>query len=376
MNVYLDNAATTAIDKQVVAEMVPYLEEHFGNPSSTHAHGRAIKAVLENCRKTVAELLGASPAEIFFTSGGTESDNTAIRCTVRERGIAHIISSPLEHHAVLHTVEDLAQQGLVQLHLLSVNAQGDPDLEELEALLQKHPNALVTLMHGNNEIGNITDIASVGKLCEQNGAYFHSDTVQTIGHFPLNLSALPVDAIAASAHKFHGPKGIGLLYLRKGSRPQPFITGGGQEREMRGGTENIYGIVGLTKALSIAIENMEHHRSHILQLKKRMMEKLEAAIPGVAFNGRSADLENSLYTVLNARIPPNDKSGMLLFMLDLKGISVSGGSACSSGAATGSHVIQALQQEAGSTPIRFSFSKFNTAEEIDYTVAKLAELLS
>ncbi len=374
MKVYLDNAATTAIDKAVVAEILPYLEEHFGNPSSTHAHGRVIKAAIEKCRKNVAEMLGASPAEIFFTSGGTESDNTALRCLARTHQINHAISSPLEHHAVLHTLQHMHQHGEIQLHLLQPDANGNLSMQELEKLLQQYPGALVSLMHGNNEIGNLLDLTQTGELCEKYGAWFHSDTVQTIGHFPVDLSSLKVHSIAASAHKFHGPKGTGLLYLKKGCRPDPFITGGGQEREMRGGTENIYGIIGMAKALELSVSGMEQHARHIRMLKQRMIDKLKGLVPGISFNGRSAEMENSLYTVLNTSLPESEKNSLLLFHLDLKGISASGGSACSSGAATGSHVIQALGTNSGRAVVRFSFSKFNTAEQIDYAVEKLAEI--
>ncbi|MEM1137140.1 MAG: cysteine desulfurase family protein [Bacteroidota bacterium] len=377
MNVYFDNAATTCIDKEVLEAMMPYLENHYGNPSSTHAHGRVIKAAIEKARKQVAELLGASPAEIIFTSGGTESDNTAIRCSVFTKGIKHIITSKLEHHAVLHTVEELEKADLVTVTYLNFDEKGNVDLLQLEEVLKTQHDVLVSLMHGNNEIGNLLDIERVARLCKEYRAFFHSDTVQTIGHFQLNLSDLDIDFIAASAHKFHGPKGVGILYKNKNTQLNPFITGGNQEREMRGGTENVYGIVGLAKALELSLANLETHKKHIENLKKQMIEKLKSSIEGIAFHGNSADIGNSLYTVLNICLPESPANNMLLFNLDIAGISASGGSACSSGALSGSHVISALRKSEISNKgvIRFSFSKYNTIEEVNYVCEKLNETL-
>lgn len=375
MSIYLDNAATTALAPEALEAMTECMKTCFGNPSSTHSYGRAAKAILEQARKQVAALLGALPAEIYFTAGGTEADNLAIRGMVAAGGITHIITSPLEHHAVSHTVEDLQRAGAVTVSYLKPNAHGDISLQELEALLQEHPHALVTLMHANNEIGNLLDLQAVGALCEQYGALFHTDTVQTVGHQSLDLKTLKVHALVGSAHKFHGPKGVGFLYLRKGTKIHAEITGGGQEKELRSGTENIAGIVGMAKALELSVRDMEEHRQHITSLKVRLMEGLQALMPEVRFNGRSGELEASSYTVLNVSFPPSEKSGMLLFFLDLAGIAVSGGSACSSGAQVGSHVLSVIGAEAGRDNVRFSFGKYNTAEEVDSALATLAEML-
>ncbi|RPA67051.1 cysteine desulfurase [Cyclobacteriaceae bacterium YHN15] len=375
MRVYLDNAATTAMDDRVIEAMLPYMKLHYGNPSSVHSHGREVRSAIEKARKKVAELLNASPAEIFFTSGGTEADNTAIVCGIETHGITHAITSPIEHHAVLHTLEECAKKGKVRLSLLDVNEKGQIDLEQLEQLLKVNPKSFVSLMHANNEIGNINDLNQLGELARAYDAFFHSDTVQTMGHFVHDLKTLPVDAIVAGAHKFHGPKGSGFLYVRKDKKIHPFIYGGAQERNMRGGTENVIGIVGIAKALELAYEDMDGHRKLIESLKKRFIDLLIENIPGVRFNGLSAEMHESLYTVLNVSLPPSEENrGMLMFNLDLNGISVSGGSACSSGATSGSHVLRALGHNPEREAVRFSFSRFNTLEEIDYTVNKLKEL--
>jgi cysteine desulfurase len=376
-HVYLDNAATTPMDDRVIEAMLPFMRGHFGNPSSVHSHGREVRTAIEKARKKVAELLQASPSEIFFTSGGTEADNTALVCGIESHGISHAITSPLEHHAVLHTLEMLAKRGQVNLSLLEVNGKGEIDLAQLEELLKKNPKSLVSLMQGNNEIGNLNDLERIGQMTQAHGAFFHSDTVQTMGHFSHDLSTLPVDALVAGAHKFHGPKGVGFLYVRKDKKIHPFIHGGAQERNMRGGTENVIGIIGLAKALEISLEELAAHRSHIEKLKGYFIEKLDQEIPGIAFNGCSADLKKSLYTVLSVSLPPSEANrGMLLFHLDLEGISASGGSACSSGASVGSHVMRALQHPADRDVVRFSFSRFTTMEEIDYTLEKLKGLYS
>jgi cysteine desulfurase len=376
-HVYLDNAATTPMDDRVIEAMLPFMRGHFGNPSSVHSHGREVRTAIEKARKKVAELLQASPSEIFFTSGGTEADNTALVCGIESHGISHAITSPLEHHAVLHTLEMLAKRGQVNLSLLEVNGKGEIDLAQLEELLKKNPKSLVSLMQGNNEIGNLNDLERIGQMTQAHGAFFHSDTVQTMGHYSHDLSTLPVDALVAGAHKFHGPKGVGFLYVRKDKKIHPFIHGGAQERNMRGGTENVIGIIGLAKALEISLEELAAHRSHIEKLKGYFIEKLDQEIPGIAFNGCSADLKKSLYTVLSVSLPPSEANrGMLLFHLDLEGISASGGSACSSGASVGSHVMRALQHPADRDVVRFSFSRFTTMEEIDYTLEKLKGLYS
>jgi len=376
-HVYLDNAATTPMDDRVIEAMLPFMRGHFGNPSSVHSHGREVRTAIEKARKKVAELLQASPSEIFFTSGGTEADNTALVCGIESHGISHAITSPLEHHAVLHTLEMLAKRGQVNLSLLEVNGKGEIDLAQLEELLKKNPKSLVSLMQGNNEIGNLNDLERIGQMTQAHGAFFHSDTVQTMGHYSHDLSTLPVDALVAGAHKFHGPKGVGFLYVRKDKKIHPFIHGGAQERNMRGGTENVIGIIGLAKALEISLEELAAHRSHIEKLKGYFIEKLGQEIPGITFNGCSAELQKSLYTVLSVSLPPSEANrGMLLFHLDLEGISASGGSACSSGASVGSHVMRALQHPADRDVVRFSFSRFTTVEEIDYTLEKLKGLYS
>lgn len=373
MKVYLDNAATTPLDPAVFEEMKPYLTGTFGNPSSIHSHGRKAKAAVEVARKQVAELLNTSPSEIFFTSGGTEADNMAITCSVKSHDIQHIITSRLEHHAVLHTVEVLERSG-TKVSYVDFDARGEIDLDHLEQLLKQHTRSLVTLMHGNNEIGNLLDMGRVGELCSEYGAVFHSDTVQTIGHYDHDLSQSKVHCVAGSAHKFHGPKGVGFLYLDAGHKIDPFIYGGAQERNMRGGTENVHGIIGLAKALEIACANMEDHARHIRALKVSMIAQLQEAIPGILFNGVSNEIDRSLYTVLNASLPPSENSDMMLFNLDIKGISASGGSACSSGTDVGSHVLKALQADPDRGAVRFSFSKYTTEEEIQYAVAQLAAL--
>jgi len=353
--------------------MKPFMMEDFGNPSSTHAHGRKVRAAIESARKKIAELLHCTPGEIIFTSGGTEADNTLIISGIQTYGIQHAISSPIEHHAVTHTLGVLEKKGVI-LHHVNLDERGHVDLIHLEKLLQQYPNALVSLMQANNEIGNLLDFKRVGELAKQYNAFFHSDTVQTMGHYRHDMSILHVCGMAAAAHKFHGPKGIGFMYIRKDRKIEQFIHGGTQERNMRGGTENTYGIIGLAKALEIAYRDMAEHQRYITGLKSRMIEKLKQEIPGVEFHGDSANLEGSLYTVLNVSLPESDENEMLLFNLDLQGISASGGSACTSGATSGSHVLGALYPSSKRGAVRFSFSKYNTAEEIDFTVEKLAEI--
>ncbi|AWW30960.1 cysteine desulfurase [Echinicola strongylocentroti] len=375
MKVYLDNAATTALDDKVLEAMLPYMKGHYGNPSSVHSHGREVRTAIERSRKKVAALLNASPGEIFFTSGGTEADNTALVGAIETYGIKNALTSPMEHHAVLHTLQECEKRGHIKLDYAQVNGKGQIDMGHLAEWIQTHPNSLVSIMHANNEIGNINDINTIGQLCKEHDVFFHSDTIQTMGHYVHDLKSLPIDAIVAGGHKFHGPKGSGFLYLNKKNKIRPFIYGGAQERSMRGGTENVYGIVGIAKALELAYEEMEEHQLHVQRLKKRFIDQLKEGIPGVQFNGLSEDLDKSLYTVLNVSLPPSEEnSGMLLFNLDLHGISASGGSACSSGATVGSHVLQALNAPSDRDAVRFSFSRFNTHEEIDYTVEKLKEL--
>ena len=374
MRVYLDNAATTPIDPEVFEAMKPYLMEDFGNPSSTHAHGRKVRAAIESARKKVAELINCTPGEIIFTSGGTEADNALIRSGIQTNSLKHAISTPIEHHAVTHTLELLEKQGVIQLHYVQFDEKGHVDLHHLEKLLREFPGSLVSLMHANNEIGNLLDIQRVGELSEQYKAFFHSDTVQTMGHYRHDMKTLRICGMTAAAHKFHGPKGVGFMYIRKDRKIAQFIHGGAQERNMRGGTENTYGIIGLAKAFEIAYRDMAEHEAYIKSLKSRMIEKLRENIPGITFHGDSANLDKSLYTVLNVSLPESEENEMVLFNLDIQGISASGGSACSSGASTGSHVLGALYPESKRGAVRFSFSKYNTPEEIDFVVDKLAEV--
>ena len=374
MRVYLDNAATTPIDPEVFEAMKPYLMEDFGNPSSTHAHGRKVRAAIESARKKVAELINCTPGEIIFTSGGTEADNALIRSGIQTNSLKHAISTPIEHHAVTHTLELLEKQGVVQLHYVRFDEKGHVDLHHLEKLLREFPGSLVSLMHANNEIGNLLDIQRVGELSEQYKAFFHSDTVQTMGHYRHDMKTLRICGMTAAAHKFHGPKGVGFMYIRKDRKIAQFIHGGAQERNMRGGTENTYGIIGLAKAFEIAYRDMAEHEAYIKSLKSRMIDKLRKNIPGITFHGDSANLDKSLYTVLNVSLPESEENEMVLFNLDIQGISASGGSACSSGASTGSHVLGALYPESKRGAVRFSFSKYNTPEEIDFVVEKLAEV--
>jgi cysteine desulfurase len=373
MRVYLDNAATTPLDPEVFEAMRPFLMEDFGNPSSTHAHGRKVRAAIESARKKIAEIMHCTPGEIIFTSGGTEADNAILGGSIDTYGIRNIITSRLEHHAVEQTLHRLAKQKSLGLHLVDTDTNGNVDLKHLELLLKKNSGNLVSLMHANNEIGNLLDISAVGELCDEHGAYFHSDTVQTVGHYSLSLDKIKVHGLAAAAHKFHGPKGAGFMFIRKDKKIQSLVLGGAQERNMRGGTENVYGIIGLAKAIEIAYRDLEQHMRYIMSLKERMIQKLKEAIPEVGFHGESANINNSLYTVLNVSLPESEENDMVLFNLDLQGISASGGSACSSGATSGSHVLTALYPGSKRGAVRFSFSKFNTATEIDFAVNTLAE---
>lgn len=372
--IYFDNAATTALSKEVLDAMLPFMTTSFGNPSSIYSYGRETRLAVENARKSVAKNLGAHPREIFFTSGGTESNNMAILCSIRDLECKHIITSPIEHHAVLHTVEHYACEKNITSSFVKLLPNGHIDLEDLEVqLAAQKTKTLVSLMHANNEIGNLLPIKAVSKLCRQYGAVFHADCVQTVGHYPIDLSKIDIDFISGAGHKFHGPKGIGVLYINSRVNVKPIIFGGGQERNMRAGTENLYGIIGFAKALEIAMAGFEKDSTYILELKNYMADKLKAAIPGVAFNGDTFD--KSLYTVLNVAFPITSKSEMLLFNLDMSQICASGGSACSSGANQGSHVINAIEHQDHTTAIRFSFCKHNTKEEVDRVVEKLKDFI-
>lgn len=372
--IYLDNAATTPLDENVLNAMLPFMREEFGNPSSIHSFGRKTRTAIEAARKTVAKYLNVTPAEIFFTSGGTEADNMAIVEAMETYGIKHAISSKIEHHAVEHTLATLEKEGKIKVSWVNIDEKGNVDLNHLEELLKSNERSLVSLMHANNEIGTLLPIKRVGELCEKYNALFHSDTVQTMGHYKLDLPNLKVHFVTCAAHKFHGPKGVGFLYINHAVKIKPFINGGAQERNMRGGTENVYGIIGLAKAFELANEHMEEHQAHIKGLKAYMMEQLKSNIPGMEFNGETGD--SGLYTVLNCRFPHHPDAEMLLFNLDISGIAASGGSACSSGSNQGSHVLRGLGIDMTRPSVRFSFSKYNTKEEIDIVVKKLKEMFA
>lgn len=372
--IYFDNAATTPLDPQVLEAMMPYLTDKFGNPSSIYSYGRETRLAIENARKSIARLIGAHPGEVFFTSGGTESINKALTSAVTELGCRRIITSPIEHHATLHMVEHLSRCYGSSLQYLPLLPDGHVDLEKLnEWLSGSNIPTLVTLMHANNEIGNLLDLEQVSNLCQKYKARFFCDTVQTISHYELDLSKTPIDFIACAAHKFHGPKGVGFLYVNERNKISPLQYGGSQERNMRAGTENVYGIVGLAKAMELAAGHMEEDTRHIGGLKRSLAKGLNERFPNVRFNGDWQG--NSLYTILNVGFPKTDKSEMMLYNLDIHGICASGGSACSSGASTGSHVIEAVYPDIEQMAVRFSFSKYNTLQEVETVLNTLHELV-
>jgi cysteine desulfurase len=374
--IYLDNAATTKIDDVVLKTVHESMQDVFGNPSSTHQFGRKAKSAVETARKNIAKHFNVTASEIVFTAGGTEADNLILKNAVLNLGVQTIITSKIEHHAVLHTCEFLEKSENISLQFVNVNEKGAIDLNHLEALLtESSDKVLVSLMHINNEIGTILPIEQVSALCVANNAYFHSDTVQTIGHYNLDLLKVEVDFIAASAHKFHGPKGVGFAYFKKGSGILPMFHGGDQERGARSSTENVHSILGMQKAIEIAYKNLDKDKEKIEGLKKNFIEGLEKISSEIKFNGCSGNLNESTYTILNVRFPiQND---MLLFSLDMAGIAVSGGSACQSGSNVGSHVLAEILsgKEADNTSVRFSFSKYTTKEELDITLKKIEELL-
>lgn len=376
-HVYLDNAATTQVREEVITKMQEALTKNYGNPSSTHSFGRTAKTAIESARKTIAKYLNAQPTEIIFTSGGTEADNMILRGAVKNLGVQTMITTKIEHHAVLHTVEELEQSGLINLWYVQLDADGNPDIMHLKELLEKDDSKkLVSLMHINNEIGNKLDIASVADLVKEHGALFHSDSVQSIGHYHWDVKEVPVDFLAAAAHKFHGPKGIGFAFIRKNSGLKCMISGGSQERGFRAGTESFHNIVGLEEAFVLAYDNLDEEQEYVKGLKEYFIDMVKAEIPGAKFNGLSGDMENSTYTLANVCLPVTPEKGlMLLFHLDIKGIACSKGSACQSGSDKGSHVLnEILQEEDLKKPsLRFSFSKYNTKEDIDYTVEVLKD---
>ena len=373
--IYLDNAATTPLAPEVLEVMMPFLKEDFGNPSSTHSFGRKTKNIIEITRRNIANHLNADPNEIIFTSGGTEADNMALRCAVTDLGVKRIITSPIEHHAVGHTADHLKEIMNIEVDLVKIKEDGHIDLDHLETLLQKDTSTLVSLMHANNEIGNLLPIKKVSDLCRKHNAYFHSDTVQTMGHYAFDVKELDIDFLTCAAHKLHGPKGVGFLFIKNNIQINQFITGGSQERKHRGGTENLYGIVGLGKALDLAFQDLESHQNHVQELKSYMIDELLTIDDQIKFNG-DIQPEHSLYTVLNVCFPKNEQNSMLLFSLDIKGIAASGGSACSSGSNTGSHVLAELPQSTDCQSIRFSFSRYTTKKEIDFALEKIKELVA
>lgn len=375
--VYLDSAATTQPRPEVIAKMQDALANFYGNPSSTHSFGRAAKTQIEKARKTIAKQLNASPSEIIFTSGGTEADNMILTSAVVDLGVKHLVTSRIEHHAVLHTVEALQETHGMRVSYVNLDEFGSPDIEDLKSILHAATEkTLVSLMHVNNEIGNMIDIDAFAAVCKEYQVYFHSDTVQSVGHWEWDLAKTPVDFLTAAAHKFHGPKGVGFAFIRKNIPLKPMIHGGEQERGFRAGTEPFHNIVGLEEAFVLAYENLEQERSYVNELKSYFIERLKTEIPGVKFNGHSADASKSTYTLVNVCLPLSlEKGALLLFQLDLKGISCSKGSACQSGSDTGSHVLNEIlkQEDLDKPSVRFSFSKFNTKAELDYVVECLKE---
>ena len=374
--IYLDNAATTPLAEEVIDAMVDVMKVNYGNPSSTHSLGQEAKILIENVRREVADYLHVSPSEIIFTSCGTESNNMIIKSCINHLGVERIITSPMEHKCVAETVLDMKKRKGVEVVYLRPDHKGDFNLEELQELLKSsEKKTLVSLMHANNEIGNLLDIKKVAQICKENGALFHSDTVQSMAHMELDFSEIPLDFASCSAHKFHGPKGSGFAFIRKSSGLKGIITGGPQERTLRAGTENVCGIVGLGKALELSLKNMTEYATHIKGIKNYTVERLSAEIAGVKFNGRSAEDDKSLYTVLSVLLPFKDP--MIGLKLDMKGIAISQGSACSSGASKPSMVMMMILDEEemqDSTPLRVSFSHLTTREEIDALVAALKEI--
>jgi cysteine desulfurase len=376
MRVYLDNAATTQIAPEVIDYMAELMKSDYANPSSIHHGGRKSRILVENARKTVSNYLNTSPGNIFFTSGGTEADNMAIRRGILDNNISHAITSSISHKAVIYPLEELSDKKKIVLNYIKLDNNGKIDLIHLEDLLKNNPRTFVSIMHANNEIGTIQPIIEIGDLCKKYNAIFHCDTVQTMAHYPIDLQKINVDFITGSAHKFHGPKGVGFIYISDNINIEPFISGGSQERNMRAGTENVHAIAGLAKAMQLSYENMDNDKEYISQIKKHMINQLKLNINDVQFNANCTDFNNSLFKILSVSFPKISESEMLLFNLDIKGISCSGGSACSAGNMSGSHVLDVICKDDNRTGVRFSFSRYNTKEEIDYTVEKIKEIFS
>lgn len=377
--VYFDSAATTQIREEVIEKMTKTMREIYGNPSSTHSFGRSAKSIIEQARKTVANLLNVSASEIVFTSGGTEADNLALNSAVRDLGVQRIITSKIEHHAVLHTLDQLKECYEIAIEYVNLDECGNVDLKHLESLLENSTQkTLVSLMHVNNEVGNMLDIKKTGELCKKYDALFHCDTVQSVGHFELDFKEIPVDFTAVSAHKFHGPKGVGFAFIRKNTGLKPLIFGGAQERGYRAGTESVHNIVGLEEALQLSYKHLEEDKAYVTELKNYFIEELKKHISGVKFNGNCSNKEKSTYTLINVCLPISaEKATLLLFQLDLNGIACSKGSACQSGAEGGSHVLTNILKadDLKKPSLRFSFSHFNTKEDIDYVIGVLKEQL-
>ncbi|MDG1725170.1 MAG: cysteine desulfurase family protein [Bacteroidia bacterium] len=374
MQVYLDNAATTIMDAQVIDKMTQTMKNVYGNPSAIHTNGRQAKAVVELARKSIAKILQCQSSEIIFTGSGTEADNMALRCAVNDLGVTHIITSTIEHKAVLDTAKILERKGRAKVSYVKLDVYGKADLKDLESLTKKNPGSLISLMHANNEIGSLNDVQAISQIARENQCYFHSDTVQTLGHYPIDLSKWDVDFVTCSAHKFHGPKGVGFMYKNKSVKINPILTGGGQESALRAGTENVMGIIGLSKAFEIANAGIEDKIKAIQNIKSYFIKQIGKKIKGTCFNGDISP-EGGLYTVLNISLPPSKKSSTLLFQLDINGIFVSGGSACNSGALGSSHVLTGINHPKNRSVIRFSFSKFTTIQEVDYAIDTLRELI-
>lgn len=376
MRAYLDNAASTPMYPEAIEAMMPYLNQYFGNPSAIHHHGRVLRAAIENSRKKIAQLLNCSPAEIVFGSGGTEADNTVLHGCVHSHQVKHIITTKLEHHAVVYTAEQLSKRLGIKITYLSTDHEGNISTDELQRTLSQSPEkTLVSLMHANNEIGTLHDLVAISACCQEYGALFHSDTVQTIGHLDLDLAVLSVDYLAASAHKFGGPKGVGFLFQRGKNAVEPLLRGGSQERNQRAGTENVAGIVGMTAAIELSINHLKEHTQYLQSLRSYFKEKLIQQIPHIQFNGNQV-AGRYLPTILNVVFPGDDPESMLLYNLDVQGVSASGGSACTSGSNAGSHVLRAIgfpEIHIGNS-IRFSFSPLTTFAEIDHTLAVLKQL--
>ncbi len=377
--IYLDNAATTKVREEVVSTIVSIIKNEYGNPSSTHSYGRSSKSLIESSRKEIADILNVKSSEIIFTSGGTEGDNMIIRNCVNNLRVSHVITTKIEHHAVTHTIDDLVKSNNIKVSYVKVSESGDVDLNDLEKILKRsNEKSLVTLMHINNEIGNITDIQLVSEICQKYNSLFHSDTVQSVGHYDLDFENIKVDFFVASAHKFHGPKGVGFAFVRKNTNLGSYITGGMQEKGLRAGTESVHNIVGMSEALKISTKNLKSEKEYISELKTYFISEIKRKVKNVKFNGLCEDLNKSTYTLVNILLPiKREVGGLFMFKLDLKGIACSKGSACQSGSDAGSHVLSEIldEQDNKKVSLRFSFSIYNTKEELDFVIDQINDLI-